>query len=319
MDAENGKTRYLLTWLDADTLILPASLLPIRRRMEDVLERPKEQVEIDMWLESPGGDANTAYKLALMLRDAAATVRVVVPDYAKSAATLLALVGDEIYLTPGAELGPLDAQMPEEGSLTGSTSALNIARAADEVARDAVSLAVAGGADLLNVTGLSRAETLNAMLGFSATFSEPLVRQLDPKLVHHAKLMLRVTARYAERLLTLNGNSRATQIADKLVENFPTHGYVIAQEEALQLGLPVHPFDSYDLAHTARAVHRVAEDGTAQIRFGRMDEFLEASDVTDEKEKGGVDQDDQPEEPQTAFARKPGPDGAQAADATHPQ
>ena len=118
------------------------------------------------------------------------------PDFAKSAATLLSLVGDDIYLSAGADFGPLDAQMPDEGSVSGSISALNIARAADEVARDAVEMAVTGGADLLAITGLSRAQTLEAMLRFSASFSEPLVCQLDPKVVHHAKQMLQVTAKY---------------------------------------------------------------------------------------------------------------------------
>lgn len=176
--------------------------------MEDQIKEPPEQVEIDLWLHSPGGDAHAAYKLAMMLRTAASRVRVVVPDYAKSAATLLALVGDEIYLAPGADLGPLDAQMPDEGSFTGSISALNIARAADEVARDAVDMAVMGGADLLAITGLSRAQTIDAMLRFSSAFSEPLVRQLDPKVVHHAKQTLKVTAQYAERLLKDAGSPK---------------------------------------------------------------------------------------------------------------
>src|SRR4051812_34950208 len=109
-------TRYLLAWLDSKRSIQPATLVPIRRAIEDQVSQPRNRVEIDVWLESPGGDAHAAFKLALMLRDAARFVRVVVPDYAKSAATLLALAGDEIYLAPGAELGPLDAQMPEEGS-----------------------------------------------------------------------------------------------------------------------------------------------------------------------------------------------------------
>lgn len=264
----------MLAWLDGQELISPKTLTPIRRAIEDEVKLPKEEVEIDLWLESPGGDANAAYKLALMLRNVAGCVRVVVPDYAKSAATLLALAGDKIFLAPGAELGPLDAQMPEEGSFSGSISALNIARAADEVAREAVAVAVAGGADLLQVTGLSRAQTLEAMLKFSASFSEPLVRQLDPKLVHHAKQMLRVTARYAERLLTMSDCSNADRVAQRLVENFPTHGFVIDLEEARDLGLPVRPMQDYDLLPLATAYHRAAEDGQPIIEFGLLSEFV---------------------------------------------
>jgi len=187
--------RYLLTWLEANETMEPETLTPIRRAIEDQVTEPREEVAIDVWLESPGGDAHIAFKLALMLRSAAASVRVVVPDYAKSAATLLALAGDEIYMAPGAELGPLDAQMPEEGSLKGAMSALNIARAADDVARNAVQIALRGGAEVLKLTRLSRADTMDVMFRFSASFSEPLVRQLDPRVVHDAKQILTVTVK----------------------------------------------------------------------------------------------------------------------------
>lgn len=274
MSAPTETQRFLLAWLDDHGPIGREELSSIRREIEDHMEYPPEQVEIDLWLESPGGDAHAAYKLGLLVRAVASRVRVVVPDYAKSAATLLALVGDEIYMAPGADLGPLDAQMPDEGSMTGAISALNIARAADEVARDAVDMAVKGGADLLAITGLSRAQTLEAMLRFSASFSEPLVCQLDPKVVHHAKQMLQVTAKYAEHLLEGAGNRDARSIAKALVETFPTHGYVISFEEAKTLGLPVHPLAEYEHADAVRAMHRATEDGARVKTFCVLDDLV---------------------------------------------
>lgn len=282
--------RFLLVWLDHRRSIDRATISPIRRDIEDQVAGPPDEVEIDLWLESPGGDAHAAYKLAVLLRSVASTVRVVVPDYAKSAATLLALVGDEIYLAPSADMGPLDAQMPDEGSFTGSISALNIARAADEVARDAVDMAVSGGADLLDITGLSRAQTIDAMLRFSAAFSEPLVRQLDPKVVHHAKQMLKVTAQYAQRLLDDAGNPNPEGIARSLVETFPTHGYAITRSEAFDLGLPVHPLEEYEFADKVREGHRAAEAGLGQIKFCSLDSFIDPPDetkTTPRSRKGG--------------------------------
>lgn len=282
--------RFLLVWLDHRRALDRDTLSPIRREIEDQVNAPPEQVEIDLWLESPGGDAHAAYKLATMLRTAASKVRVVVPDFAKSAATLLALVGDETYLAPAADLGPLDAQMPDEGSFTGSISALNIARAADEVARDAVDMAVLGGADLFAITGLSREQTIDAMLRFSAAFSEPLVRQLDPKVVHHAKQMLKVTAQYAERLLRDVGNSNANGIAKALVEDFPTHGYAITRREAVDLGLPIRSLEQYEFADQVRDIHRKAEDGMGLIRFCSLDSFVKPPEVaqpTSRRKRGG--------------------------------
>jgi Serine dehydrogenase proteinase len=284
--------RYLLIWLAYKEEISPETLVPIRRKIEDLVAEPRDEVEIDLWLESPGGDAHTAYKLALMLRDVACHIRVVVPDYAKSAATLLALVGDEIYLAPGAELGPLDAQMPEEGSLSGAISALNIAHAADAVAEDAVTLAGTGGAQLLRRTGLSRAETMSAMLHFSAEFCEPLVRQLNPTLVHQAKESLRVTGRYAEQLLRKTTQGKASHIASQLVEDFPTHGCVIAYGDADRLGLPVKHISDYDHLPLLRAIHRFTEDDDYPlIQFSTLDEFVQ---------EFADDPDDQPNEEQAA-------------------
>lgn len=278
----------MLVWLDIHRSINRATITPIRRAIEDQITDVRDDVEIDVWLDCPGGDAHSAYKLALMLRAAAAHVRVVIPDFAKSAATLLAVAGDEIFMAPGADLGPLDAQMPDEGSVSGSISALNIARAADEVARDAVGLAITGGADLLEITGLSREQTLRSMLEFSARFSEPLVCQLDPKVVHHAKQLLQVTARYAEHLLTDTGNDDPGRIAKELVENFPTHGYAISRGAAETLGLPIRPISDYEFEGAVRTAVRAEEEGARMLHFGPIKDFIEISP------KSGPNQEKQP-------------------------
>lgn len=266
--------RYLLVWMDRGQPISRRSIAPLRQGIEDTVTTPRDESEIDIWLDSSGGDAHAAYKLALMVRAAASKVRVIIPDFAKSAATLLALAGDEIYLAPGADLGPLDAQLPDEGSVSRQISALNIARAADEVARDGVAMAVAGGADLLEITGLSRAQTIDAMLSFSAQFSEPLVKQLDPKLVHHAKQTLQVTAKYAERLLGETGCSEASRTAQALVETFPTHGYVITIEEARNLNLPVKQIADYEHSNLVCKLLRNEERGARMVTFSRLEDAL---------------------------------------------
>lgn len=281
--------RYVLVWM-AEIEVQP--LIHVRRTIEDSVTAPREQVQVDVWIESAGGEANAAFKLAILLKHIAHHIRVVIPDYAKSAATLLALVGDEIFLAPSAELGPLDAQLPQEGSFA-PISALNIAKAADEVARDAVDLAIRGGGEMVQTTGLSRAETLSAMLHFSAEFSQPLVAQLDPKLVHQAKELLRVTTRYAEDLLRPKLADEAASVAQRLVEDFPTHGYVIDSTAAKSLGLPVKPIEEYDLLAPARVVHRAAEDGQSVVRFIDIGALLK--DLEDKKDdvhrvEGGDDE-----------------------------
>lgn len=242
----------------------------LRRLLEDSISTPKEHIEIDVWLESPGGDAHAAYKIALLLRAYACRIRVVVPDFAKSAATLLALAADEIYMGAAAELGPLDAQIPNEGGIITMISALDVARSLDEVTEAAMAQAFRGGADVLQITGLSRSESLSAMLSFSAQFMEPIIRQMDPRMIRWASTLLDVAVAYGTRLLSgregAGPHPEAVRIPQSLVEDYPTHGFVISwQEAADRLGLPARPIGEYDLAKEARTLHRAFEDGRVNI------------------------------------------------------
>ena len=266
----------------------------IRHLLEDELDTPVERTEIDLWLDTPGGDAHAAYKIGLLLRRYASTVRVVIPDYAKSAGTLLALVGDEIFMGPAAELGPLDAQLGHEGEGM-MISALDRTRSLEDLLEMAVNTAASSGAYMLNVTRLSRAEALKATLRFSADFLRPLVKQLDPTIVHWSKTQLEVAVEYGTRLLTsrkvgmtpgLEGLSR------KLVEDYPTHGFVISQEEAARLGLPIAPLSEYEYGQLARLLHRRHEEERSNVvTVVDLDEVARAAQEgsDDEGQEGASD------------------------------
>ena len=270
-DSTSGKSevhRYVLILfqgLDPSTDLDEISsglAMDVRHRCDDLIKEAREHVEIDVWLESPGGDAHAAYKLALVLRDKAQRLRVVVPDYAKSAATLLTLAADEIYMAPAAELGPLDAQVPREGGVIPAISALDMARGLEDLARTVFHLALEGGAHALQTTRLTRAETLSTMLDFYAKFSEPIVRQMDPALIHWSSTLLDVAVAYAERLLALRqGASPAlARLPRLLVENYPTHGFVISRTEARdRLQLPVFDLGGYDMCTEVCQRHREFE------------------------------------------------------------
>ena len=67
---------------------------------------------LDVIIDSGGGDIDSAYNLALLFRRyGKERLTFIVPRWAKSAATLLICAGDEILMTPVAELGPLDPQI----------------------------------------------------------------------------------------------------------------------------------------------------------------------------------------------------------------
>lgn len=98
----------------------PASTIMIQDVLsfEDLLRTTSSAGEGYLILNSPGGDANAAEKILMMCRQRfTKAFNVIVPDYAKSAATMLALGSDKILMGYLAELGPIDPQF-RTGPLT---------------------------------------------------------------------------------------------------------------------------------------------------------------------------------------------------------
>jgi ClpP class serine protease len=81
---------------------------------EEVLRAIKltdDDVPIDLILHTPGGLVLAAAQIARALRRRSGKVRVLVPHYAMSGGTLIALAADEIVMDPNAVLGPVDPQL----------------------------------------------------------------------------------------------------------------------------------------------------------------------------------------------------------------
>lgn len=78
----------------------------------DVLMSVGDVETLNLIIHSPGGDGATAEKLIELCRAYCKKFRVIIPDKAKSAATIVALGADEIVMGHCSELGPIDAQVP---------------------------------------------------------------------------------------------------------------------------------------------------------------------------------------------------------------
>lgn len=74
---------------------------------------PKDK-QIDFIIHTPGGIALAATQIARALADHRGKVRVIVPHFAMSGGTLIALAADEIVMDPHAVLGPVDPQIGTE-------------------------------------------------------------------------------------------------------------------------------------------------------------------------------------------------------------
>jgi hypothetical protein len=78
--------------------------------IQDIL-RESDKKEIDIYLETPGGSGEAAEEIAKFLRKKFEIVNFVIAGEAKSAGTILALSGDNIYMCETGSLGPIDAQI----------------------------------------------------------------------------------------------------------------------------------------------------------------------------------------------------------------
>ena len=159
-----------------------------------------DDMPIDLLLHTPGGLVLASDQIAYALKRHPGKVTVIVPHYAMSGGTLVALAADEILMDPDAVLGPVDPQL---GSLPrGSWPAASILKALEQENPNRDD------------------ETL--ILGDVARKAVDQVRATVRELLDG-----RVPDEEADRLAAL------------LSEGNWTHDYPIRLEEAGRLGLPV--------------------------------------------------------------------------------
>lgn len=79
----------------------------------DLLHNVPPNHDVDLMLHTKGGSIDAAEKLMGMLRSSVgeAQLRIIVPDFAKSAGTLMVLGADSVVMSDMSELGPIDPQV----------------------------------------------------------------------------------------------------------------------------------------------------------------------------------------------------------------
>ncbi len=95
------------------------------------IRRTPPNKPIDLIIHTPGGLALAAAQIAMALKDHPAKTAVIIPHYAMSGGTLIALAADEIVMDRHAVLGPVDPQL-------GQYPAPSIVRAVEEKGKDKV-------------------------------------------------------------------------------------------------------------------------------------------------------------------------------------
>jgi len=213
----------------------------------DKIKTKPEETEIDLILNSPGGNIYATYKMIFMLRTKCNKLRTVVPFYAKSAATLATLGSDEIVMGQQSELGPLDAPIEHPLAEGIRLSALDGVRPLEFLSDFCNRLAIdVLGLRIRKKVGLSRKDSVDLALKFAAEYIRPVVAKLDPLLIHMCYRYLEIAQNYGRELLTTymfkdkpNKEEMAEKTITKLVWGYPEHGYAICCREARRINLNV--------------------------------------------------------------------------------
>ena len=201
------------------------------------------QTPVALVIESPGGNAAAAYQIGRLLQKRCGGFVAVVPRYAKSAATLLSLGADAILLSQTAELGPLDAQIFDPESEE-QFSALDEVQALERVLAFTLEALDSTALLLHRRTGKKTDTILPWCNSLVSELVKPLMAGVD--VVHYTQMSrsLNVAKDYAIRLMQPRFAEReARSIAQKLVENYADHGFIIDADEARELGLNVPALD----------------------------------------------------------------------------
>ena len=195
---------------------------------QELLYPLEPTARVDLLLHSNGGDVATAEKLVHMIWDVTwplGEFRVIVPDKAKSAATLLALGANVIIMSSTSELGPIDPQME-----------------LDDANGNRVQHSVFDYLDAFETAQRAYRENPNDPAARS-TFE-----RFDPVRLMQFEQMKSYVRQCAENLLKRHGGN-FTLAPSKLMDTtaFPSHGQMIGWESArAEIGLDVEFVDSRD-------------------------------------------------------------------------
>jgi len=192
--------------------------------------------KLDVLIHSAGGYPEAAEALVKMLRRQFNDIRFIVPAYAKSAATMLSMSGNEILMAPDAELGPIDPQMRTANGTSPAIAILELFQKAQaEIAADQRKLA-----------------------GWM-----PILSQMGPSLIidceHAIKLSGNLVETWVRDYMFAGDPDAATKgkkIADYLGDhkNFKSHGRAIKIPELLAQGVKVKDLSDTPQLHEAVTV-----------------------------------------------------------------
>jgi hypothetical protein len=219
--------------------IYPPQMIAVRNTIVELKKNNPGVKEVDFIMYSPGGSADDAYRIIRTLRKNFETVNVIIPFWAKSAATLLSLGANKIVMDEFGEFGPLDAQIGkarEDSPEYDRESALNDEHSVNILENRYKMMFEQMYIRLYNhrEINIPKTELSKQLMDNLSKFFKPLLSQIDPYKLGEKKRKLDIGAQYAKRIIAQFGapinESSGRQLVDYLINECPDHGYVIDKD-----------------------------------------------------------------------------------------
>lgn len=213
-EESTGRSLVILWGPITDKLITPFA---------DAINDIAYDCPLDVMLTSYGGDGEVALRLATMCHAERKDFRVVVPDTAASAATLLALAAESIVMSSTSALGPVDPQM------------FLSTREQPVPAKDILSIVE----DIVE----KRVKDDPRLLELYAHF----MGDVDAVVYQQARSAMERTKEFVPEVLALRQDPPSSDQIQKIVDslhNQPSHATTIGPDKAKYLGLPIEYMES---------------------------------------------------------------------------
>jgi hypothetical protein len=228
-------------------------VLPVYQRLRKMGQLDK----LYLLIQSLGGYDDGAYKLADVVHEFCSELVVLVPTYAKSAATTWALSGNRILMGPTSELGPTDPMIDIDPRLVTPVSPA----LAEEKEPGTRTVNVQILRDFLESTGVTKAGSEEIRYDAKALIPWMEKKILNPWLLGQFERTLKASKQYVTNLLKRymfagdeEMQGKAEHIAKQLCEGYFAHDYPLGRRELQSLGLKVWDMPDSLLATTTELV-----------------------------------------------------------------
>ncbi len=206
-----------------------------------ILRKEPSIENLDLMLESGGGEITMAVKIVNICKNYCNKFTVIVPFYAKSAATMIALSADDLILGKAGELGPIDPQVKHPTSDT-----------------------------------FFPASSIKNALEFIESSTDPTIKmtmaeRLDPFLIGAYNKTIEEAKQYLMEVPNIKNSENKQEIIETFTHKYADHGFPITQEICRSLNFDFSfEFNDDEIEEMVYDIHDFALDIMEKETIGTL-------------------------------------------------